>query len=398
MRHLIAVVVMAGCSPPPPQLIVDFTDGPTQGCPSTDCAQVELSCDAVMGVRIFEPGNYDEPFLEQCDLIPPNRDSNLCAYRTINLKQVDLPIKDLEVQVTIYPLSQVTQNAVTKEYTCPPPVSFDSGNNLPFATHPSPALGGRAYYHPGDSEVKVVLGCTDLSAINEDPSCKAEVGTQISATVNDFMTRQPVENNQSGAHILRVAVGEPRELDTTYVLNPIDEVELSLVKGSTPPVWTAEIDRVFDKFVCLDVLELGPEVTPVLQCTTVEDAGQLALRGIRLRRKDLRDILTALDNADIKPFPDDGLTIGIVLDQTSRGAPDYEVRTDDEGTVTYLTGPTTFGGTKTSTSGIFVSTDAPFGTRFSTDGARPTVSAIGGKVAGKITIVVLPPAGSLGSQ
>ncbi|MBC7977795.1 MAG: hypothetical protein H7138_22680 [Myxococcales bacterium] len=347
-----------------------------------------------MGVRIFEPGNYDEPFLEQCDLIPPNRDNNLCAYRTINLKQVELPIKDLEVQVTIYPLSQVTQNDVTKEYTCPPPVSFAAGNNLPFATYPAPALGGRAYYHPGDSEVRVVLGCTDLSAINEDPSCKAKVGTEISATVTDFMTRQPVLDDQEGAHILRVAVGEPRELDTIYVMNPVDEIELSVVKGSDPLRWSAEIDRVFDKHVCLDVLEFGSEVTPVLKCTTVEDAGQLNLRGFRLRRKDLRDILTALDNANIKPFPDDGLTIGIVLDQTSQGAPDYEVRTDEEGTVTYLSGPTTLGGTRTSTSGIFVSTDAPFGTRFSTAGARPTVSAIGGKVAGKVTLVVLPPAGS----
>lgn len=393
MRYLVVVVAVAACGNPQPQLHIDFAGGPTQACPSTACTEVPLTCDAVMGIRVFDTKSHDHPLLEQCDVIPPNRDANLCAYRTIDMDPVDLPVEDLEIQVAVYPLSRVAYDPTTKKYTCPPAVAYGQATNLPIEQVPTPALGGRAFYHPGDKDVSVTLGCTDLAAINEDPSCVATTGAQITATVSDFSTRQPVENGQTGASLLRVAIGEPRALDTTYVLNPIDEVELHLVKDSSPPSWTAEVDQTFNKYICLDVLELGPEVTPVLQCSTVEAGPQVDLRGIRLHRNDLRNILQALTNASINSFPDDGLTIGIVLDQTSAGAADYVVDTGRQGTVTYLSGPTTFGGTKTSKTGIFVSTDAPFGTRFTTTGARPTRSAIGGKVAGKVTVVILPPMG-----
>ena len=47
---------------------------------------------------------------------------------------------------------------------------------------------------------------------------------------------------------------------------------------------------------------------------------------------------------------------------------------------------------KTSRTGIFISRDAPFGTRFSVDPNR-AVSAVGGLVKGKVTIAILPFAG-----
>jgi hypothetical protein len=394
MRALVVVVVIvAACGNPQPQLHIEFAAGPTQACESTDCTKVPLTCDAVMGIRIFDT-NHDHMFLDQCDVIPPNRDANLCAYRTIDMDPVELPVEDLEIQVAVYPLSAVTYDATMKKYTCPPPVPYGQATNLPIEQVPTPALGGRTFYHPGDRDVTVTLGCTDLAAINSDPSCVANVGTQITATVTDFSTRQSVEGGEAGASLLRVAVGEPRALDTTYVLDPVDEVELHLVdRKSTSPSWTAVVEQAFNKYVCLDVLELGAEVTPVLQCATVDGGPQLDLRGIRLHRDELRNILQALNNANVTPFPDDGLTIGIVLDPSMAGAADYVVDTGQQGTVTYLSGSTTFGGSKTSKSGIFVSTDAPFGTRFTTTGARPTRSGIGGKVAGKVTVVILPPAG-----
>jgi len=389
------VVVSAACGTPRPQLLIDLAGPPSQACPSTECSEVPLTCDAVMGIRVFDPKDTDHltPLLEQCKPIQPNGAADLCAYRTIDLDPIELPIKDLEVQVTVYPLSEVEYDVTTKKYVCPPPVAY-SAINLPIEQAPTPALGGRGFYHPGDEEVRVTLGCTNLNAINRDPSCAANQGTQVTATVNDFTTRQPIE--QRGVDVLRVAIGEPRALGTTYVQNPIDEVELHLVDKSSPPSWAAEVDQTFNKYVCLDVLEFGTEVTPVLQCTTADVAPQIDLRGVRLHRRDLRNILEALSTAGatMGTVPEDGLTIGIVLDQTSRGAADYVVDTNHQGTVTYLSGPTTFGGSKTSNTGIFVSTDAPFGTRFTTTGARPTLSAIGGNVAGKITIVILPPAGS----
>jgi hypothetical protein len=395
MKYLVVVVALAACGNPQPQLRIDFAGKAPQSCETTKCDEVPLNCDAVMGIRVFDARttDHDHPLHEQCTLIPRTSGANLCAYRNVTMDAVDLPLEDLEIQVAVYPLSRVAYDETTHIYTCPPPVPYGEATNLPIEQAPTPALGGRAFYHPGDTDVSVVLGCTDLAAINKDPSCVAAEGALITATVSDFTTRQPVENGQTGASLLRVAIGEPRAFDTMYVLNPVDELELHLVKDSAPPSWTAKLEQLFNKYICLDVLEIGPEVTPVIQCTTVEDRPQIDLHGIRLHRNDLNNLLQALNSTGIRSFPEDGLTIGIVLDQASAGAADYVVDTGQQGTVTYLSGPTTFGGSKTSKTGIFVSTDAPFGTRFTTTGARPTRPAIGGKVAGKVTVVILPPAG-----
>jgi len=399
MRWLVAagsVAIAGACSVPAPKLVIGFSDGPSQACPSVDCSKVALTCDAVMGIRIYDPAHpEDPPLLEQCDPIPPNKDHNLCAYRSITLDQVELPVKDLEVQIAFYPLSRVPYDAASKTYSCPTAVEYSAATGFPVEKAPTPALGGRGYYHPGDSEVNVTLGCTDLAAINEDPTCVASsTAIPVTATVTDFATRLPVVSGRFEADQLRVSVGEPQPFDGGYILNPVDEVELKLHDALTPS-WIGELDRhLFTKYVCLDVVQFAAETTGVLECGPARlDGSQLNLGGVRLQRNDLRKILRALDNMTI---PDDGLTIGIVLDGTSRGAPNYEVKPNPVGpSVTYVTNQgEAFNGTKTTDSGIFVSKDAPFGTVFSTMGVRPTMSAVGGNVAGKVTIVILPPAGS----
>jgi hypothetical protein len=65
--------------------------------------------------------------------------------------------------------------------------------------------------------------------------------------------------------------------------------------------------------------------------------------------------------------------------------------------VAYQAKDTEFSGAATSDLGIFVSTDAPFGTEFSTEvmvsGTRQTLTGIGGLIEGMATIVILRPAG-----
>jgi hypothetical protein len=58
--------------------------------------------------------------------------------------------------------------------------------------------------------------------------------------------------------------------------------------------------------------------------------------------------------------------------------------------VVYVSDDGLVGGSATSKTGIFVSRDAPFGTMFSATGMKPTVPAVGGLVAGKVTIVIVP--------
>jgi hypothetical protein len=96
-------------------------------------------------------------------------------------------------------------------------------------------------------------------------------------------------------------------------------------------------------------------------------------------------------------FPAEGLTIGMVVDAEDSGLANYIVTTAPGnaggagGTVAYM--PAVAGGpaTATSNSGIFLSRDAPFGTIFSARGQTPMATAVGGLVAGKVTVVLIQP-------
>lgn len=395
MKRLLVVIVVAGCSVPSPRLRLDLSDGPSQACGSTDCTKVTLSCDAVMSIRIYDPKNPGVALVDQCEEVQKNKEQNICAFKQINLAQTELPVTDLEVQVAFYPVSRVAYDETTQSYSCPPPVPYSSVTGFPVEKAPTPALGGRGYYHPGDEEVHINLGCTDLDAINQDAACVAQTSTtQVIATVTDFATRLPVTSGRFDADQLRVAVGEPVPGGGGFILNPVDEVELKLHDALTPS-WLGELaDHKFLNWICLDVMQYVSETTGVLQCRDAKIEGaKLNLAGMRIQRSDLRKILKALDN---EPIPAEGITVGIVLAGT-RGAPNYTVKTSPDGAeVTYLTDQgDSFEGTKTAQNGIFLSPNASFPTVFSTSGgAGPTVSAVGGNVAGKITVVVLPFAGT----
>jgi hypothetical protein len=118
----------------------------------------------------------------------------------------------------------------------------------------------------------------------------------------------------------------------------------------------------------------------------------LGLLGELLEKPQLDALVSALK---LSGFPPQGLTIGVVVDQVGDPVAGAVV-TAKQHAVAYQT-PTGFSGAATSSLGIFVSTDAPFGTEFSTDvminGARQALSGIGGLIDGMVTTVVLRPAG-----
>ena len=117
--------------------------------------------------------------------------------------------------------------------------------------------------------------------------------------------------------------------------------------------------------------------------------------GVRLSKAALDQMLAALS---LTSFPVHGLTIGIVLDPSGNSVAN-QVVTPSAGTVQYFAADrANVGGAKTTSSGVWVSTDAPFGTTFSTFGGTPptTVQRIGGLIDGKVTIVVLQFGGGTG--
>jgi hypothetical protein len=98
----------------------------------------------------------------------------------------------------------------------------------------------------------------------------------------------------------------------------------------------------------------------------VTESRQLDLRGVYLEKAELDDLVSALE---LGSFPDEGLTLGIVVDEIGRPV-EGAVVSASMGTVSYLLEqpdlPDMFVTGATSATGIFMSRDAPFGTQFST--------------------------------
>jgi hypothetical protein len=393
-----AVLTAAACSTPVPALRLELAAGDSQACPSADCSQVPLPCDAVMSIRIADPEDTAAPFYSDCLPIPPDANRTMCSLGRIVLDDsVLLPVRDLEVQIAIYPATAVVEDPTTRSgLRCPADVMYSAATGYPIEQTPGPALGGRAFYRPGDETVVVTLGCTDLAAIEQ--SCAVPRSFRVAATVDDFENLFPVPAGGAASQ-LRVSVGEPQLIDGSYVL--IGESTRALrpvLESRTIATWGEDVDIVFDRHVCVEVFETVAETTGVLRCSEMTTATHLDdLHGVRMSKDTLAKVLAAMGPSPSVPleFPEDGLTIGIVADQASNPIEGMIVSSlggDPTTTIKYLSRDGLLLDGATSRTGIFVSTNAPFGTMFTTSGGpggRQEISAIGGRVAGRVTVVVL---------
>jgi hypothetical protein len=326
----------------------------------------------------------------------------MCALARVNLASTPLPVRDLEVDIAVFPATDVGLDPDSNDLLCPQ-VSF-TATGYPVAVAPAPALGGRGFYHPGDDLVHVTLGCTDLEAIKD--SCQPDTRVTVTATVDEFETRLPVSASSVTATQLRVSVGEPRASGSEFVLNPADIRDLAFdaesSSGGAPASWTNDIDNLeLNKYACVEVLDEDAQSPGTLRCRPATVGSPLNLSGTLLMPATVNKVLGLLSTDAIPKLPAQGLTIGMVVDQAMTPAPGFVVSSSGGpgnlsqlGTVSYLT-ETGLGGSATADSGVFVSRDAPFGTQFSIGGpGRPTIVATGGLVRGKITVVILaaPPA------
>ncbi len=386
--RLVAVGLgLAACNTPTPSLQLAFAGPPRQECVSTDCAMVPMNCNTVMSVKIIDPDDRDHLPYSQCTKVPVG-DHTMCSLGSVDLLPVKLPVRDLEVQVALWPATMIPADPLRPgELDCPD-VEF-SAVGFPKEQAPTPALGGRAFYHPGDATVVVTLGCTNLAAIND--SCVTSNLITVTSTVDDFDTMLPVTNQSGVASRLRVSVGEPVSVDGPFML-PTDNLRALNAVSDTGglPTWQDDVDLTFNNYTCIDVLENLGQTTATLRCRPMSSDSHLELSGVWLKKNVLDDILKALAQSPLPPmFPDEGLTVGIVVDESSIPVRGIHVRST-AGSVEYLTDKG-IGGIATSSSGVFVSRDAPFETRFIADGTdnRPEVTAIGGRVVGRVTVVVL---------
>lgn len=388
MRLAILFLGLAACNTPTPRLALVFAGPPSQACPATDCADIPMTCRTVMRIRIADPASTNSPYLDECVEVPVNHDQNMCAISTVDLVSTAIPVRDLEVQVALYPLSVIQPDPNNPALVCPARVAYNVATGFPVEQAPTPALGGHAFYHPGDETVVVTLGCTDLAAIGA--SCAVPDRVKVDATVVDFDTRFTVMGGSpSLADRLRVSVGEPQVRNSVFVLDTADTRLLARSGLGPIPAWRSEVDLVFHKYACLEVLEDVGQSTATLRCDAANATSGFALTGVWMAKERLDELLRALQ---LPEFPDEGLTVGIVVDGTGLPVAGAVV-SPKQGTVAYLSKDRmsfAAGGATTST-GIFVSRDAPFGTEITTGGPGGLpVSGIGGLVTGRVTLVILP--------
>lgn len=399
---------LAACDHPPFTLRFRLTAGDSQQCHgdngtvTTSCQDVTMLCDAYLSIRVLSPDDPTAPYISMCEPLDPGQSTRLptlCSIATPNLVLPEMPVVEqtLEVQMAVFPASAITTDPDTGLPVCPRvefaanglpmPVISPCDEPDPFACPKVPAVGGRAFYNPGDEKTVVDLGCTNLEQLTDPEVCTGVERIEITATVNDF--DNPVSSvDRTVADRLNVSVGEPQPLADTYVLGPEDTEPLDRTMASTPS-WSAVVTNLnLVNAACLEVLEESAATTSAVTCRSdVVGLDEFSLPGYFLKRATLTEILNAIGLAS---FPETGgLVVGMVVDENFSPLAGQQVACAGC-TVQYLNGTRTgVVASSTSTSGVFVSRDAPFGTAFSLPGSTQTPSVIGGIVEGKVTIVVL---------
>lgn len=386
----------AACTTPVPAIRLELNTTSEQSCPSSDCRSVPVPCPTVMSIKIFDPNHPDQPFLTQCTPVAANSTADLCALNSVNLDATPIPVKHVEVQVAVFAAASLARNP-DNSFICP---------DVPFAATGfpveqtslgpgaiSPAVGGVGWYDPGDSQVDVNLGCTNLAAMQ---TCVSKNLINVAAKVVDFATGTLVLQGTPEAPHLTLGIGEPHSENSQTTLDGNDLRPIGVIPGQdgTPEVWGGPVDVPIDQFACTNVLESVAQATATVTCQPkAASTESIDVRGVWIGRKELTAILSALGSM---AFPDAGLTIGMVINDDGQPVHDQPVAVA-KGTLQYLSEATDGSGAFTaspkpsSTSTIFVSTDATFPTEFMVDQGpgQPSLIQIGGRIAGHVTVVLL---------
>jgi hypothetical protein len=390
MLRALVCVALAACSTPDLKIVFTVADGNFgPACGAVDCTEVPMACESVLHLRVQRPSDPTAPLVSVCTEVRPNNTQDLCAIGQVDLPPTRLPRETLEIQITVWPLDMLL-DPDTGRPDCGKggPIEFDAamGFPVPVLGGMNPAFGGRAFYQPGDEETVVTLGCVDVGSINE-ASCVGGADIQVTATVGDF-ENLPFSVSPTVGDRLLVSIGEPIPFEGRHQLAPANLHALERTVDGPTPVWSGGVDRRFASTACIQVFEDVGQATSSLRCRNVLSLdNEIDLPGVRLPKTTLDGVLAALS---MTSFPREGLTIGIVLDHVGNPAANRTIF-PTQGTIEYLdpTRTALAPGSTTTSSGMFVSRDAPYGTVFTTSQVNQTINALGGRVNDKVTVVIL---------
>ena len=394
MRAALVLVALAACSDPPPLTIKyalkseggQLCYAPTQAV-ATSCTEVSMVCRSVLDLRIVSANDPTQAYVKVCQEVIGRQ--NLCSIAGIDVPKPtsSIPEQTLAVEVALYRWDDLAKDDAQNPI-CPTDLAF-ADDGTPQTASPTPVVGGRAFYHPGDTQTVVDLSCFDEPAL-QDPRCLGKNTISVTATVNDFDAGVPV--TPALADNLSVSIAEPTLQGTQYTITQTQLQAGALNRTVSGPIpgWGGNVDLQLSSSACLDVDEGVAESTHAVTCKQVAShQASVDLPGIRLSKTTLGQILAAYPLAT---FPDAGMVVGIVLNQQGGPAANIPVVTGDPNIhISYLAANRSgiIAGA-TSTNGIFMSTDAPYGTLFTANGGTMNDPVgFGGLVAGKVNIVVL---------
>lgn len=391
----LAVMIASACGTPPLSITIHLDNSPSASCGlTTSCEDIPLGCDPYVMLRVVDPSNPNDPHppVDMCQALTLNTRSDLCSIYNVQVDaDREVPNKSMDVQVVVFNRDDLATDEAG-DPVCPINLQFAAVTGYPLQGIASedvpntPAIGGHAFWHPGDSEVVVNLGCTDLSRVSPG-SCEQRQTTSVHASIVDL--DNPVASvSPAAAQSLVVSIGEPQAMSTGFVFN---EPGAQLVRTpEEPPGWHGDFDVVFQSTECIQVIDTSTaETTPTLTCQSTSPESPVDATAVLLAKKSLQNILTAVGKSAV---PDQGIVVGLVVDRDLKPKPGVTViPSDGSVTVEYLNFNRTMRqGTTTSTSGVFVVEDTPYTTTFgASDGATTIPDVPGGIVMGKVTIVIL---------
>ena len=351
-------------------------------CTSDSCDDFGMSCGATFMLRVLDVENGDQPVVDECTHV--SGADTLCDLGGGGTHTFfNIPAHRLRIEVAAWRPDLVAAGA------CPADDLFTDGVGPLPNFIPQPAFAGSTYFDAGSQNdvVQVPLYCSDSAQLDQ-PECNASPSTHVTVHVLDIDTELDITFDQ--ASNLSVGVAAPRSPDgTVYVIEAGDTTDLPVNGGQPVPTFAGDVDGDLGGPVCALVLDLAPQSTTSVVCSTVTSGEDPVLEGALVSKTTLDQVLAAMGGVG---FPPQGLVVGRVVDHT--GAPLAGVTiTPDSGTVEYLNAARTgLGGTSTSTNGYFISRDAPFDTAWAAtagDGRTQQGTPRSGLVQGKLTAFIL---------